>query len=324
MTLGSIDVVLLEYPGAQIAALHGLEDLFRTAVRLATDGDGSGRQKLTVRRCIVPFSGSRIKETLVVHPAAVIVPPTLTARPEEFLTPELEVWLKGCRDAGTVLAGICAGSFLLAQAGVLDGRNVTVHWSQTERLSRLRPDVRVHSERLFVEDIDVVTTAGIMSWPDMALRLIERWLGTWIMHETSRFMMLDPPRVSQRPYRRLPLSVTFDDPQVQKLLHWLRTSAGGFASVRDMAHMAGLEERTLLRRFRKATGLSPRDYRQHLAVERARALLETTALSVDQIAYEIGYQNPDAFRKLFIRLTGLTPAAHRRRCVNDVLVPSRM
>lgn len=246
-------------------------------------------------------------------PSVVIIPPSLTGPPAPETVPDLLAWLRACHEGGSILAAVCAGTFLLAATGLLDGRPATTHWSAAARLQQVFPAIRIDPDRLLVDDGDILTVGGIMSWPDLALRLIERLLGPAVMLETARYLLIDPPRHDQRQYRHFAPNLTHGDRLILKVQHWLRTEPARNATVADMTLISGLEERTFLRRFHTATSLTPLAYLQHLRVEKGRDLLETTPLPLDQIAWEVGYQDSGAFRKIFIRLTGQLPADYRRR-----------
>lgn len=302
------EIVLVAYPGAQQAALHGMADLFAVAdERARTHFDRHG----PLLR-VTTIAEDRRPATV---PAVIILPPALSGSPVPETMGGLLAWMRTCHTNGTILAAVCAGTFLLAATGLLDGRPATTHWQSAERLRALYPTIRVDPDRLLVDDGDILTVAGVMSWPDLGLRLIEKLLGPAVMAETARDLLIDPPRRDQRHYRQFVPVLTHGDRAILAVQHWLRTDAAREASVAEMSRVSALGERTFLRRFRKATGIAPREYAQHLRVERARDLLETTVLSLDRIAWEVGYQDVGAFKKLFLRLTGLSPAEYRERFI---------
>jgi len=300
------EIVLVAYPGAQQAALHGMADLFAVA-------DEQARTHLDQNGPLLHVTTITEGATLVTAPAVIIIPPTLTGSPAPETMPGLLAWMRTCHANGTILAAVCAGTFLLAATGLLEGRPATTHWRTAERLRTLHPGIRVDPDRLLVDDGDILTVAGVMSWPDLGLRIVEKLLGPMVMAETARDLLIDPPRREQRHYRQFVPVLIHGDQAILKVQHWLRTDAAREASVAEMARVSGLEERTFLRRFRKATGIAPREYAQYLRVERARDLLETTVLPLERIAWEAGYQDVGAFKKLFRWLTGLPPAEYRER-----------
>lgn len=314
-----LDIVLVAYPAAQKAALYGLTDLFAVADELSRKRLERTAPVLRVLsmdpdRFTGASSGREGDSTsLPDAPSVVIIPPSLTGPPNPETVPELLAWLRTCHEGGSILAAVCAGTFLLAASGLLDGRPATTHWSAAARLQQAFPAIRIDPDRLLVDDGDILTVGGIMSWPDLGLRLIDRLLGPTAMLETARYLLIDPPRHDQRQYRHFVPNLTHGDRTILKVQHWLRTEPARNATVADMISVSGLEERTFLRRFHKTTSHTPLDYLQRLRVEKSRDLLETTALPLEQIAWEAGYQDSGAFRKIFTRLMGQTPAAYRRR-----------
>ncbi len=146
-----------------------------------------------------------------------------------------------------------------------------------------------------------------MAWTDLGLRLVDRLLGPELMIETARYLLIDPPGREQRYYSPFAPRLDHRDAAILKAQHWLQANGARGATLAAMAACAGLEERTFLRRFHKATGLKPTDYCQRLRIGRARSLLEAGGNTIEQIAWTVGYEDAGAFRKVFQRITGLTP-----------------
>ena len=152
-----------------------------------------------------------------------------------------------------------------------------------------------------------------MAWTDLGLAIVTRLLGPTIAAETARFLVVDLNRESQRHFSSFAPSLDHGDAAVLAVQRWLQGEEGAEASLADMAARAGLGERTFLRRFRAATGLKPTEYCQQLRVSKAREMLEFTRQSIDQVAWQVGYRDSGAFRKVFTRLVGLSPGDYRRR-----------
>jgi transcriptional regulator GlxA family with amidase domain len=246
-------------------------------------------------------------------PAVLVLPPGLgdpVTREEASL---FATWLRDCHGAGTALGSICKGAFLLGETGLLAGRTVTTHWSYEEQFQTRFPDARVDTDRLIIDDGDIITAGGVMAWTDLALKLIDRFLGPTVMIETARAFLVDPPGREQSYYSAFSPRLTHGDAAVLKVQHWLQATDAKEIDLTTLAKQAGLEERTFLRRFQKATGLTTTEYCQRLRVGKARELLQFGTLSFDQVAWEVGYSDPGAFRKVFTRIVGLTPNDYRRR-----------
>lgn len=301
----SLRIGLLAYPGAQAAAVHGLVDLFGMANRLK-GGPGPGLE-VQVLRTEEPLPGDADAWT------AVVLPPSLGGGDPQAPSPTLVRWLRRRHRQGTLLCSVCAGAFLLAETGLLAGRSATTHWALKEAFAAHFPEVLLDTDRMIVDEGDLITAGGLMAWVDLGLRLIERYLGPTVMLATARFFLVDPGGREQRFYSPFAPVLTHGDTAVLKVQRWLQARSGERVNLEGMARKAGLGERTFLRRFQKATGLTPIAYVQHLRVGRARELLEASDRSIDEVAWQVGYEDTGAFRKVFLRVMGLTPGEYRRR-----------
>lgn len=318
MSVRSLEIGLLRYPGAQLAAVHGLGDLFEVANRMAADQGRQGVTRLRVSHWQADEAGQlqRTFDSLPQTdgaPQVVILPPCLDDTAEQPLAACYRDWLREQHAAGVLLASVCAGAFALAEAGLLDGRTVTTHWALAAQMAARFPQVQVQPERMVIDDGDLITAGGLMAWTDLGLAIVTRLLGPTIAAETARFLVVDLNRESQRHFSSFAPSLDHGDVAVLGVQRWLQAEGGAEASLTDMATRAGLGERTFLRRFRAATGLKPTEYCQQLRVSKARKMLEFTRQSIDQVAWQMGYRDSGAFRKVFTRLVGLSPGDYRRR-----------
>lgn len=308
-------IAILLYEGAQAAAIHGLTDLFAVATRMARERGRDETLRVSHWRpegeamaCVFDSAPGTAH-----GPTILIAPPSLAPlMPAEEMRP-LARWLAAGHARGAVLASVCAGAFLLAETGLLAGRTATTHWGYAEVLAERFPEIRVDADRLVIDDGDLITAGGVMAWTDLGLVLVERLLGPTIMLDTARFLLVDPPGREQRSYRAFAPILDHGDGAVLKVQHWLQASGAAGVHLAAMVARSGLEERTFLRRFRKATGMTPTEYCQQIRIMKAREALELTRRGIGQIAFEVGYDDPSAFRKLFQRLTGLSPGAYRKR-----------
>jgi transcriptional regulator GlxA family with amidase domain len=225
----------------------------------------------------------------------------------------LITWLRDRHDAGSTLCSICGGAFILAQTGLLAGRSATTHWDYQQKFAERFPDVQVDEDRIIVEDGNFITTGGVLAWTDVGLKLVDRFLGSSVMVRTARYMLIDPADREQRYYSNFAPKLHHGDAAILKVQHWLQKKGAAHTSVARMAAMACLEPRTFLRRFEKATGHKPTEYSQRLRVGKARELLELNGQNIDQIARKVGYEDPASFRKVFLRVVGMSPTDYRRR-----------
>lgn len=304
-----LTVAILDYPGAQAAAVHGLFDLLSTANRLAAGMDETS-PSLDVQ--ILSADGRR-SPLLKAGLSALILPPSLSSDRPTLQDAELEAWIITRHAEGTLLCSVCAGAFLLAETGLLDGRPATTHWGLKDAFTARFPNVLLDTDRLVIDDGDILTAGGLMAWVDLGLKLIHRLLGTAALLATARHFLVDPGGREQRFYTIFAPCLAHGDKAILRVQHWLQKHGGTTVTVTEMSHRAHLSERTFLRRFQKATGLTPTDYLQHLRVSKARDLLEQSDRSLDEIAWAVCYRDTGAFRKVFGRIMGLTPGEYRRR-----------
>lgn len=295
---------IFNYPGAQQAALHGLTDLFTIAGGIAQEHGGAPLKVSHWTLEDLPKNAEL---------AALIVPGTLAGTPPFAGMESCTEWLTGLHKRGVTLCSVCGGAFVLASTGLLDGRTVTTHWMFAARLHELYPAVRVDSDKLMIEDGDLITAGGVMAWVDLGLKLVYRFLGPTVMLHTARFFLVDPAGREQRFYSSFTPNLAHGDELVLQIQHWLQQHYAEPHSVTAMAERSQLSERTFLRRFHKATGLKPTEYVQSLRVGKAREQLEFSKDSVNEIAWKVGYEDPGAFRKIFQRIIGLSPGDYRRR-----------
>ncbi len=299
---------ILSYPGAQAAAVYGLRDLFG-CTRHSAEESGA-RVRLEPR--IIEAGIAQAPPAPEAPLAAVVVPPSLEELPEGAL-PALAAWLVERHREGTVLCSVCAGAFLLGATGLLSGRPATTHWRLRAHFAERFPDVRLDTQKLLIDDGDLVTAGGMMAWLDLGLALIRRFLGPTTMLAVARHWVVDPGGREQRFYDCFAPVLDHGDRPILQAQHWLQAHRTERLQVASLSKRVGLGERTFLRRFRAATGHSPTGYVQLLRVERARELLERTAKSFDEVAWELGYQDPGAFRRVFVEVMGLPPGEYRRR-----------
>lgn len=313
-----VEIGILVYPGAQMAAVYGLTDLFAVANRMAQDLGAKEAPVLRVchwceqdGHALAVTYDSLTREGF--QPRVMIIPPSLTQAPTPELMARFRDDLRQWHAEGALLASVCVGVFFIAACGLLDGRSATTHWNFAQSLAEQYPRVKVEANLPVLVDGDIMTSAGLMAWTDVGLKLVERFQGATLAAETARFLAVDHVAVQARPGSLFAPRLDHGDEAVLKVQHWLQSSGARDVSIGAMADCAGLEERTFLRRFRSATGLKPTEYCQQVRVGRACRMLEFTRRSIEQIAWGVGYQDPGAFRKVFAKVTGLAPSDYRRR-----------
>lgn len=242
-----------------------------------------------------------------------ILPPSLEEPITSAAAAAYSAWLRAQHGAGVTLASICAGAFLLGETGLLSGRTITTHWHYAGKLAERFPDAHLDVDQLIIDSGDIITVGGVMAWTDLGLRLVDRYLSPKVMIETAQMLLVDPPGRQQRFYSAFAPRLAHGDAAVLTVQQWLQETGARHVVLADLAQRAGLEIRTFLRRFQKATGMTSTEYCQRLRVGRAREMLQASRLPIERIAWEVGYGDPGAFRKVFTRVVGLTPGEYRRR-----------
>ena len=310
------EIGILIYPGVQMSAALGLVDLLFFADKLARKRLDKSGPVLRVSQLEATGTLNRLTDTAPEFggsPGTIILPPCMAPPRADDFSDELPAWLRAQHAAGVTLAAVCGGGFLLAQTGLMQGRTATTHIHLATLYADRFPDVVLDADKLIIDHGDVVTAGGLMAWTDLGLRFVERLLGRAAMLDTARYLVLDAPGREQRFYGVFTPNLAHGDLGILRVQQWLEQTGARNVTAGAMAEHAGLEERTFLRRFAKATGMKPTEYCQQLRVGKARELLEATAQPINQIAWDVGYEDPGSFRKVFFKVTGLSPSDHRRR-----------
>jgi AraC family transcriptional regulator, transcriptional activator FtrA len=234
------------------------------------------------------------------YPLGCLVPPEVTAA------------LRRAADRGAYVLSVCSGAFLLAEAGLLEGRRCTTHWKYADELARRYPDLKVDPDVLYVADDNIMTSAGTAAGIDLCLYLVRREHGSTIANALARRMVVPPHRDGgQAQYVEAPVPRTADAPTLEPLLSWLVTTLDREHTVESLAARAHMSSRTFARRFRAETGTTPHGWLTGQRVLLARRLLEDTDLGVDAIAQRAGFGTAAMLRHHFTRRVGTTPQQYR-------------
>jgi transcriptional regulator GlxA family with amidase domain len=222
-------------------------------------------------------------------------------------------WLRRIYLAGADVASVCTGAFLLAEAGLLDGRSATTHWAFQQMFRERYPRVRVQPQAIIVDQGRVVTAGGATSFLSLALYIVERLLGAEVARSASKMFLVDVNKSPQSAYALFGTQKTHGDEEILRAQGIIESEIRDALSVDDVARRVGMSRRNFARRFKSATGNNPREYVQRVRVEAAKHALESGPRPVARVARDTGYEDVVAFRKLFVRWTGLTPTEYRAR-----------
>lgn len=230
----------------------------------------------------------------------------------EPLPPALITALRRAYDSGARMVSLCTGAFALAEAGLLDGRRATAHWMHTARLAERYPKVQVDDSVLYVDDGDVLTSAGLTAGLDLCLHLVRRDLGAHVANQLARRMVIPAHRPGgQAQFIDLSVPDT-DDRGLAPVMEWARARLDQPLTVEDLARQAAMSPRTLYRRLQAATGATPLQWLLHQRLARAQSLLESTDLPVEKVGELSGLGTGNNLRYHFLKHIGVSPSDYRQ------------
>ncbi|WP_284734714.1 GlxA family transcriptional regulator [Sphingosinicella terrae] len=326
----TITVAILALPDSAPLGIHGLFEVLSAVGRLwprltGTAGCDTRFRPLILARTAAPFRSVVGIPIFPDHgldeapPADVVVVADvelpLAGDPAHGWAVEI-AWLRRQAEATRLICSTCTGSLVLAEAGLLDGRDAASHWSAADLFRDRYPKVRYRADRILCDsgqDGRLITTGGASSWQDLALYLIGRFCGAEEAARIARIFLIGDRKEGQLPYAAMARPRVHDDALIQRCQEWIGDHYQVANPVAAMSERSGLPDRTFKRRFLKATGYTPLDYVQALRIEEAKQLLETESGPVEALAEQVGYDDPAFFRKLFRRRVGITPARYRQK-----------
>ncbi|MEV4573718.1 helix-turn-helix domain-containing protein [Nonomuraea jabiensis] len=226
--------------------------------------------------------------------------------------PEVLDALRAAAAAGTRIASICAGAFTLAEAGLLDGLSATTHWAAAHRLAQRFPLVDVRPDVLYVDNGQILTSAGAAAGLDLCLHIIRRDFGSAVAADSARLSVM--PLEREGGQAQFIVHAQPPVPQgslLEPVLSWIEDNLAQEVTLADMALRSGMSERTFSRRFREQTGTTPLQWLLRARIRRAQFLLENTDHGVERVAAQAGFGSATAFRERFKRVVGVTPQSYR-------------
>ena len=211
------------------------------------------------------------------------------------------------------VAANCTATFVLAEAGLLDGRTATTSWWLSRSFRNRYPRVRLLPELLVTKDARIFCAAAFSACLNLGLEIVAEFLGPRAAVSCARIMLIDVNRTAQLPYANLQDQIQHGDDLVLRAQTLLLSNLTRSVHLEELAERLRVTSRTLSRRFKAAIGETPLVFLQHARIERSKRLLETTRVSFDEIAHRVGYEDASSFRRLFVRATGISPRDYRRR-----------
>jgi transcriptional regulator GlxA family with amidase domain len=319
-------VVLFGFEGVQLLDLAGPADVFDAASRVVKANGVEPAYRLTIATAgggaVRASSGMRIEadaDLAAVDPGEVDTLLIAGGRGRVALEDsDLVAALPGVAAGARRVGSVCGGAFLLAAAGLLDGRRVTTHWAGCDELARRYPAVTVEPDRIYVRDGHVITSAGVTAGIDLALALVEDDHGIEVARTVARWLVvfLQRPGGQSQFSQRLAAPVPSESP-IRPLVDGIVADPAGDHRVPALAARASLSERQLSRLFVKQAQTTPARFVERIRVEAARERLEQSGASVDAVAAGCGFGSAETMRRAFLRVLGVGPGEYRQRFGNS-------
>ncbi len=305
-----MNIAIIKYPGSLQSAIYGLSEMFSLANQLCVE------QELPIHFDTDVLKLKQLESADKTY-KAVLLPPGLENH--FYLNPaeHLKKWLIAKHMQGSILCSACAGSFIIASTGLLNNREATTHWGLVNNFTDDYPNVCLKVNEILINDSDIITAGGMMSWVDLGLELVAQFTSPEIMRQLGKILVIDTGQREQRYYQQFRPKTSHADEAVLIAQKKIQTGYKQSIKITDLAKNCYLTERTFLRRFVKATGLKPGEYLQKFRIQKACEQLENTQFSFEIIANNVGYEDSGACRKIFVRLIGLTPGEFKKRFVNS-------
>jgi transcriptional regulator GlxA family with amidase domain len=322
-------VSLVALPDAVVSTLSGIFDVMNAFALMDVPNTGAGAQapfhiEIAGEKAGPLELASRVpinvqRAVAEIGTTDIVIVPSVLLRPggwKKGRYPCLVDWLRAMHERGAVLCSACSGIFLLAETGLFDGKDATVHFGYAQAFAATYPAVPIHPERVLVisgRREELVSSGASMSWHDLVLYLIARYAGATAAQEVARMFALQWHQDGLAPYIVFEGKSDHGDGEIRSAQQWLDKHFSVAHPVEEMIKRSRLAERTFKRRFAHATGLPPLAYVQRLRIEDAKRRLERTSAPIDEISWRVGYEDPAFFRRVFKRTTGMAPGAYRKR-----------
>lgn len=234
---------------------------------------------------------------------------------EELLLKQKKLinWLTRQYKEGIILTAACNGNFLLAEAGVLNGKRATTHWSLIDVFRKRYREITLEPEKIIIDNGSILSAAGVTAYFNLALFLVERYGSKELALTSAKVFLVDSGRKIQTPYQMYQVSKNHGDEEIVSLQDWLEANFNENITLGRMMEVCNLGKKTLVRRFKKVTGETPLTYLQKLRIENAKRLLESKRVSFNEITWKVGYNDVSSFHKVFKLETGLTPIEYRSK-----------
>ncbi len=328
-TVKSLHVSILALPDMTAGTpIHGLFETLAIGNSMFNGSDSGGAATfeteivglepgLFTDVCGLPMQIHRAVEDVV--NTDIVIAPSMFLPEQTWVQgrhPEIIAWLRRQHEAGADLCSACAGALLLAESGLLDGRATTTHWAFAETFKHNFPQVHLKLDELLVIDGprgELVMSGAANSWQDLVLYMIARHVSPRAAQAVGKFLLYQWNTPGQVPFMPFSPEMDHGDGAIRAVQDHLLGKGRFDLTVEELADRAGMARATFNRRFARATGYSPVHYLQRLRVEKAKVLLEESGQAIEEIGWQVGYDEPAAFRRVFRKITRLSPSDYRRK-----------
>ena len=313
---------ILAYDGCTASMITGVLDILSFANTQLVSGRKNDLFEVVIitetGKAVNGFSGFRIQAQRSVKNKSqfeLIYVPGFVGDLEDVLRKQVKLidWVKRQYQKGTLLAAACNGNFLLAEAGVLDQKKATTHWSLINTFRQRYANIMVEPEKIVIDNGSVISAAGVTSYFNLAIFLVERYGSRDLALTSAKVFLVDSGRKIQTPYQMFQVTKNHGDEEIVQVQDWLEANYHEEISLEKMTQICHLGKKTLVRRFKKVTGDTPMLYLQKLRIENAKRLLESKRVSFNEITWRVGYNDISSFHKVFKSETGLTPIEYRSK-----------
>lgn len=229
-------------------------------------------------------------------------------------------WIRQQYNRGSEIASICTGAFLLASAGLLDGKTCSTHWSAANQFREMFPNVNLQTDKLITDENGLYTNGGAYSFLNLVIYIIEKYYDRQTAIFCSKVFQIEMDRQTQSAFIIFKGQKQHGDEVVQKAQTYIESKLDENISIEHLSSKFAVGRRNFDRRFIKATGNTPVEYTQRVKMEAAKKSFETTGKTVNQVMYEVGYSDAKAFREVFRKITGMSPLEYRLRYNKEALV----
>jgi len=231
---------------------------------------------------------------------------------------EMTGWLQYHHGKGTTIAGCCTAVFLLAEAGILNGKMATTHWGYADLFRKKYPEINLNPNKIITKDSNIFCSGGGSAGIDLCLFMIERECGQKVANRCAKILLLERGRELQTPFAIFHHQKNHQDSEIIKAQNWIEKYFHHNFQIDDVASHVGMGLRNFKRRFKNATGDPPLVYMQRLRIETAKSILENNATCIGEIANQVGYDDIGFFRKIFARYVGISPSSYRQKFKSTV------